>query len=407
MISLAVSDLLGTFSIPLLFILSVKSVDISDLGNLGCQFISWFGTTSLTVSSLSLVAISVDRLMIVIWPYRHRPRPWKVGIIVFFIWITASFLGLIYFFRAHYSPQWKTCRVKYKDNKEDIIHTISLFLVQMLLPFLIMSVMYGIILHRLRSHSVRRLSVHSGFFAVRQERNRRSTKLFLTVVIVFFVLTLPFSIFYIWYTMNREKLSPENTTIQHVYLVLTLLWLSNSCVNPLIYARLHKSFRQNTLVILCPCFVKRFPSLRDRSDSTISSSSLRWSSGCHSTFSKLTEVRRHASLRRNTLPSPLEHSNDQAAGNSRTSCEGKAMASVQKDEFSSPAPANTSDIAFSLNPLEGTSTGVVTLHLKNGCSKERHSAGMLCLKADHTVDLDVRKASCILRPITENSEPQR
>ena len=82
------------------------------------------------------------------------------------------------------------------------------------------------------------------------------------------------------------------------------------------------------------------------------------------------------------------------------------MASVQKDGFSSPAPRNTSDLAFSRD-LEGTSTGVVMLHLKNGCSKERHSAGMLCLKADYTVNLQVRKASCILGPITENSEPQR
>ena len=123
------------------------------------------------------------------------------------------FFGTNLFFRAHYASQWKTCRVKYEDNKEDIIHTISLFLVQMRLPFFIMSVIYGSILYHLRSHSVRRLSIHSGVFAVRQQRNRRPTKLFLTVVIVFFVLTLPFSIFYIWYTTNRGKLSPKNTTI--------------------------------------------------------------------------------------------------------------------------------------------------------------------------------------------------
>ena len=288
MINLAVADLLGTLCIPLLTILTLKSVDLSFLGDFGCQFIHWLATTSLTVSAFSLVAISVHRFMIVIWPLRKQARPLEFGIIALLSWIIGSSVGMIYFFRVSYYRQHNMCRVAYKDDREDIAHTVGLFLIQMVFPIIIMSAMYGIILYRLKSPATRKLSVRSN--EIRQKRNRKSTKLFLTVIIVFYVLTLPYNIFYMWYTMNWKTIRPEDAKdILHTYHILVLILLLNSCVNPLIYARLHESFRRNTVRILCPCLEKRFPKsfpwksrLRRSTSATTTISSPGTPSPCHS-----------------------------------------------------------------------------------------------------------------------------
>ena len=287
MINLAVADLLGTFCIPLLTILTLKSVDISSLGDFGCQFIYWLATTSLTVSAFSLVAISVHRFMTVIWPLQKQGRPWEFGVMALLSWIMASFVGIIYFFRVSYYHEHNICRVAYKDDSEDIAHAVSLFLIQMVFPIIIMSTMYGIILYRLKLPTTRELSVHSN--AIRQKRYRKSTKLFMTVIIVFYVLTLPYNIFYMWYTVNWKTIRPEHTkTILHMYHILVLIFLSNSCINPLIYARLHEPFRRNTLRILCPRLVKRFPKpfswksrLRRSTSATTTTSSPGAPSPCH------------------------------------------------------------------------------------------------------------------------------
>ena len=264
-ISLAIGDFLGTFCFPLVTILHLKS-DVSFLGDFGCQFINWLGTTSVTGSAFSLVAISIDRLMLVIRPHQNRPRPWKVSSMAFLIWIIASFPGIIYFFRIHYWPEHNMCRTTYKNEREDIAHTVSLFLIQMVFPIITMSVVYGAILYRLKSMAIRRLSTRSNSFEIRQKKNRKLTKLFLTLVIVFFVLTLPYNIFYIWYTLKGQTIQRNNSlTIKHVYHVLLLILLSNSCANPLIYAKLHKSFRRKILRIIFPCLMKPLPEQFDHS----------------------------------------------------------------------------------------------------------------------------------------------
>ena len=265
MINLAIADLLGTICIPLLTILTLKSVDISFLGNPGCQFVYWLSTTSLTVSVFSLVAISIDRFVIVIWPLRKPTGLWKVGILSILSWTMASFVGVINFFRVQYCTQYKMCIILYKDIKEEIAYTVSLFLIQMIFPVIIMSTMYGIILLRLKSASTEQLSVHSN--TVREKRNRKLTKLFVTVIVVFYVLTLPYNIFFMWYTIKGKIITAENPKIQHVYQILVLILLSNSCINPLIYAKLHESFRHNTVRILFPCLVKRLTTSLQRGSS--------------------------------------------------------------------------------------------------------------------------------------------
>ena len=381
MISLAFADLLGTCCLPLLTILTLKS-DVSFLGDIGCQLIQWLGTTSITASAFLLVAISIDRLMIVFWPLRKRPRPWKVGIIAFVIWIMASFVGIIYFLRVKYWSQYNMCSVTYKDDREDIIHNVSLFLIQMAFPVIIMSALYGNILCRLKSPTVRRLSAHESFLAIRQRRNRKSTKLFLTVVIVFYVLTLPYNIFFLWYTINHRTIPKENLqTIIHVYHILVLILLSNSCVNPLIYARLHKSFRRNTLRVLCPCLVKQFPKLWGGSFSRTLSTSFRWRS-------------RGSSYRRSTstgvmmspagTPSPC-HSPD------------PLFPTFNEDPFSTPVTEHNGDSTGNgFNRLRFDSTGSAVSLGNNGYSPGTVVARVSYLKDDETVDVHTRNNGYIL-----------
>ena len=411
MISLAIGDLLGTLSIPLLTILTLKT-DVSVLGHFGCQFINWLNVTSLTASAFSLVAICIDRFIIVIWPLRNRPRPWKVIIVAILIWIAASTLGIIYFLRVSYSFENKRCAISYIDDTEDLIHTVSLFLIQMMFPIIIMSALYGIILCRLKSSSVRKLSVHSSFFKVRQKRNRKSTKLFLTVVIIFYVVTLPYNIFYLWYTMNWRRIPAKDTlTIQYIFHILLLILLSNSCVNPLIYARLHKSFRRNTLRVLCPCLLKRFPKFLGHSfNRTLSSSSSsRWRSRSSYRGSTSTTT----TMSPSATPSP------------RHSPEPLFPPPAYKELYSIPDAENKGDSTYALHPLGSAvsveddgnpgnafdplrhdDTELVTSPDDNEYYAATNLAGVSYLTAEETAEVHTGKNGCILSESEKLCKPE-
>ena len=274
MISLALADLIGTLCQPVLIIFNLKSVNYSFFNHFGCQFISWLITTSLTVSAWTLVCIGVDRLIIVHRPFssRNKPKFWKMAVIILFSWFLCGSVGFVYFFRVKIYPHEKLfrCGSFYASIEEDYIHTAALFGAQVLIPVVLLSIIYWLILKKLKSGERRKLSESGNvrFSETMNQRNRKATTLFLSIVIVFYVLVIPYNIFYLYYTFQVPKYTE---TLHYIYNCFVLLLLTNSCVNPLIYARLHTSFRKTSLKLLCACCIDKISTYewRNSMDATV------------------------------------------------------------------------------------------------------------------------------------------
>ena len=261
LMNLAIADFIGTLCLPLQILLHLESVNLSVLGNSGCMIITWLAMTSLTVSAFTLVAIAVDRLMIVTRPLRAVVRGWKVAVTIASLWLSSSTLGIVSFLRVKYDWSVNNCRIKYANQNEDHAHTLLLFIFQVALPLCILTAIYSVILRKLKPGEklVRNLSAnYEQMMKVRNKKNKKAVRLFLTIVIMFYILVLPFHIFYLYFTFHIHYKGRKFTkALQDMYHVLLLLYLSNSCVNPIIYSRLHKSCRNGFIRLICMCCQKQ------------------------------------------------------------------------------------------------------------------------------------------------------
>ena len=101
-VSLAVSDLLvGAFSLPFRIAQTVNGERFPEsLGYAGCRFWLWIDALCCSASIFNLVSISIERLMAVKWPLRHRTKMTskRAFLMILLVWISAllvAFLGFV------------------------------------------------------------------------------------------------------------------------------------------------------------------------------------------------------------------------------------------------------------------------------------------------------------------------
>ena len=100
-VSLAVSDLLvGAFSLPFRIAQTVNGERFPEsLGYAGCRFWLWIDTLCSAASIFNLVSISIERLMAVKWPLRHRTEMTskRAFLMILLVWISALLVASLVF----------------------------------------------------------------------------------------------------------------------------------------------------------------------------------------------------------------------------------------------------------------------------------------------------------------------
>ena len=100
-VSLAVSDLLvGAFSLPFRIAQTVNGERFPEsLGYAGCRFWLWIDALCCSASIFNLVSISIERLMAVKWPLRHRTKMTskRAFLMILLVWISALLVASLSF----------------------------------------------------------------------------------------------------------------------------------------------------------------------------------------------------------------------------------------------------------------------------------------------------------------------
>ena len=100
-VSLAVSDLLvGAFSLPFRIAQTVNGERFpQSLGLAGCRFWIWIDVLCCGASIFNLVSISIERLMAVKWPLRHRTKMTskRAFLMILLVWISALLVAFLAF----------------------------------------------------------------------------------------------------------------------------------------------------------------------------------------------------------------------------------------------------------------------------------------------------------------------
>ncbi|XP_027310181.2 mu-type opioid receptor isoform X1 [Anas platyrhynchos] len=237
--NLALADALATSTLPF------QSVNYLmgtwPFGTILCKIVISIDYYNMFTSIFTLCTMSVDRYVAVCHPVKaldfRTPRNAKIVNVC--NWILSSAIGLPVMFMAttKYRHGSIDCTLKFSHPAwywENLLK-ICVFIFAFIMPVLIITVCYGLMILRLKS--VRMLSGSK-----EKDRNlRRITRMVLVVVAVFIVCWTPIHI----YVIVKALVNIPETTFQTVsWHFCIALGYTNSCLNPVLYAFLDENFKR-------------------------------------------------------------------------------------------------------------------------------------------------------------------
>ncbi|XP_017082898.2 RYamide receptor [Drosophila eugracilis] len=276
--NLALGDLLmSLFCVPSSFI-SLYILNYWPFGIVLCHFVNYSQAVSVLVTAYTLVAISVDRYIAIMFPLRPRITKRYAALIISGVWVialaTALPIPIVSGLEIPMSPWHEKCeryicREIWPSRTQEYYYTLSLFALQFVVPLGVLIFTYTRI--AIRVWGKRPPGEAENARDQRMARSKRKmVKMMLTVVIVFTICWLPFNILQL--LLNDEEFARWDP-LPYVWFAFHWLAMSHSCYNPVIYCYMNARFRSGFLEIMhripglrrCCCLNRYFRSGGDRS----------------------------------------------------------------------------------------------------------------------------------------------
>uniref|UniRef100_A0A3B3TLA2 Opioid receptor delta 1 n=1 Tax=Poecilia latipinna TaxID=48699 RepID=A0A3B3TLA2_9TELE len=246
--NLALADALATSTLP--FQSAKYLMNTWPFGQALCKLIIAIDYYNMFTSIFTLTMMSVDRYIAVCHPVKALGfrTPVKAKMINVLIWVLSSAIGVPIMVMAgciHTSNI--TCMLKFPDPDWywDTVTKICVFIFAFVVPVMVITVCYGLMILRLRS--VRLLSGSK-----EKDRNmRRITRMVLVVVAAFIICWTPIQIFIIVRTM--VEIDTRNPFVIASWHLSIALGYTNSSLNPVLYAFLDENFKRCFRDFCLPC----------------------------------------------------------------------------------------------------------------------------------------------------------
>ncbi|XP_068732928.1 neuropeptide FF receptor 2-like [Montipora capricornis] len=251
-VNLCVSDLcLIVFCLPALIYVQL----IGYVGSLFyCKFVWPMVTVSYCSSIFTITSMACYRCKVLLHPLELPPSRkfflFWISSIWFLSFATALPLIIVSEFREHFKGS--SCYEDWPSPNYKQGYTVALFLLQYLLPFVIIAVAYIRIGIDLTRTKVRRASVTSrGNVSARgtREDNIKIIKILATIVILFAICMLPVHLAWMWQDFGGKR-GAEIAPV--IFKFSDILAIFHSCLNAVIYGALTKHLRQ----VFANCFFR-------------------------------------------------------------------------------------------------------------------------------------------------------
>ncbi|XP_059194383.1 opioid receptor, delta 1b [Centropristis striata] len=239
--NLALADALATSTLP--FQSAKYLMSTWPFGEVLCKVVIAIDYYNMFTSIFTLTMMSVDRYIAVCHPVRALDfrTPAKAKLINVCIWFLSSAVGVPVMIMAVTKVTDKgitSCELRFPhpDWYWDTVMKICVFIFAFVVPVLVITVCYGLMILRLKS--VRLLSGSK-----EKDRNmRRITRMVLVVVAAFIICWTPIHIFIIVKTM--VVVDRKNLLVIACWHLCIALGYTNSSLNPLLYAFLDENFKR-------------------------------------------------------------------------------------------------------------------------------------------------------------------
>ncbi|XP_035170017.1 C5a anaphylatoxin chemotactic receptor 1-like [Oxyura jamaicensis] len=237
-LNLAVADLLCCLALPFLA-LPLAQDHHWPLGAFACKLLPSLTILNMFASVLLLMAISADRCALVtrpVWCQNHRTLTVARGACAA-AWVLAALLTLPSFIfrtvRRDPFSEKETCVLAYlvvgrHQRLTELLITASRFVFGFLVPFVVITSCYGLLLAR----------VHSKRFT----RSKKATRLILVVIVSFFACWLPFHVVGLILASTHSHSALFKSAVAVDPLATGVAYI-NSCINPIIYVVMGQDFK--------------------------------------------------------------------------------------------------------------------------------------------------------------------
>lgn len=263
-LNMALSDLtLPVFAFPRLLTelyVGYWLID-GDFGLALCKLAYFMQDVSTAVSIQSLVLIGVDRFGAVVFPF--RPPVVSARLCPFFIvatWIVAMAIHSPYFFarKLEGSGEHLACQLKWNEafgeSSSLESYYVALFLVLAVIPFALMTILYSIIIVKLRSQKIPGgESVSSKEQEKRMKRDRSVLKMVLAIVLGFALCWAPLNIlafltFFVW-----DENPEVSCGFLHFSFFAKFMAYANCAINPCICFIFSGNYREGLKSLFACC----------------------------------------------------------------------------------------------------------------------------------------------------------
>ncbi|XP_005483712.2 neuropeptide Y receptor type 2 [Zonotrichia albicollis] len=246
--NLALADLMvDTLCLP--FTLVYTLLDEWKFGAVLCHLVPYAQALSVHVSTLTLTVIALDRYRCIVFHLDSRISKRLSFTIIAVMWLAAAVLaGPLAIFREYryeeipsINLKMAVCSEKWPsaNNRDATIYSLSMLLLQYVLPLAIICYAYTRIWFKLKNH------VSPTSRNENQCRRRKTTKMLVMVVVVFAVCWLPFHIFQLAIDLDLVLIFHEYKLL---YTVFHVGAMCSTFVNPLLYGWMNKNYRNGFLM---------------------------------------------------------------------------------------------------------------------------------------------------------------
>lgn len=267
-LNLAVTDLaVSTISIPLDVIERVS--EFWPYGAVLCKIVYPFQTILMAVSVATLLAMSLERHRVIIYPFKPRIKGHSSRIIIAVTWIGSIILVSPYILVLSYEDH--NCIELWPNGTLFVrIYTMSVFVVLYICPLIVISIAYSLVGAKLYRDIKRLRGIFSPgnrtrngqrMIKCRAQRNLRIVKIFIAAVFAFAVCFLPTHVMWLWHDFGSGSETNYFTTL---LVFANILVYANSCINPFIFGTLQSQCNSCYTLFRGPRARRRGTSHKDR-----------------------------------------------------------------------------------------------------------------------------------------------
>ncbi|WAQ95698.1 RYAR-like protein [Mya arenaria] len=256
-VNLAISDIImALFCIPFTFIANLI-LNYWPFGEALCPAVLYIQTVAVFLSSYTLVAMSIDRYIVIVHPFKSRISVRQTALTIFAIWVVSFTIPLPTFIKSrviYHSNTSGQCREEWGNNTEQYTYGLSLMILHYFAPLALLLFSYLRI-----GYTIWRMNIHGTDKNKRKlqlaKAKKKMIKMMVTVVIFFALCWLPFHIITLIGDINPTIYN--NNYVPILWLCFHWLSMSNSCYNPMIYLWMSPKFRTGLKLAMSSCHLRR------------------------------------------------------------------------------------------------------------------------------------------------------